>query len=146
MDSQTIHRLLQFNSNFLGTFARDNLPYRIRNNTGLIVNTDPKDKPGEHWVAIFKDKSGYCEYFDPFGLPPLFAEFIQFLNENSSIGIKWSQIQLQCVECITCGYYCVEYIKFRCNNFSLMDLYHSFTINPYINDIIVKNRIQNPII
>ena len=146
MDGNTINKLLRYHPEFQGVFARNTLPYFIPNNSGLIVNTDPNTLKGTHWVAIFKDMDGYCEYFDPFGIPPLYDEYMTFLNNNSSVGYRWSQQQLQCVECITCGYYCVEYLKFRFSGFTLKHLLHSFTLNPYINDTIVKNRISNTII
>ena len=143
MDSITIQKLLEFETNFVGVFARDTIPQSIPLNSGMIANTDPITRKGEHWIAFYKDQDGHCEYFDPYGLPPLHDEFEEFLSRNSTIGISWNRQQLQCIECITCGYYCVEYIKYRCNGYYLKDLLHSFTNNPYINDIIVQNRITN---
>jgi hypothetical protein len=37
---------------------------------GLIVNTDPHNKPGSHWVAIYGDGDGHTEFFDSYGKPP----------------------------------------------------------------------------
>src|SRR5437868_7173964 len=145
MDGREIRKILKHVPNFKDVYARDTLPKWIGTNVGLIVNTDPIGKRGQHWVAIYRDKDGYCEYFDHYGIPPLYNEFMDFLTTNSTIGVRWSHQQLQCVDCVTCGFYCVEYIKFRCNGFTLSDLLHSFTLDPYINDVIVKNRIKNPI-
>ena len=142
MDEPTIHNLLKRVRNFVGTFPRDLMPNKIDYNYGLIVNTDPHYKQGQHWVAIYKDDYGNCEYFDPYGMPPYINEFIEFLSNNCENIINWSGRQLQCIDCITCGYYCVEYMKYRCNGYSLCDVYNSFTNNPYINDIIVRERIN----
>jgi len=32
------------------------------------VNTDPHDKPGMHWIALWADKDK-CEILDSYGLP-----------------------------------------------------------------------------
>ena len=146
MIGSTINILLRHVPNYIGVYARNTLPFYMGNNCGLIVNTDLSTENGTHWVAIFRDHDGFCEYFDPYGIPPQFDEFTEFLSNNSTIGIRVSQQQLQCVECVTCGYYCVEYIKFRCNGFSLNDLLHSFTLDPYVNDILIKKRINNPVL
>ena len=146
MDSRTIKFNLRKVENFIDVFALNTLPISIPIESGLICNTDPNWKPGTHWIAIYRDKDGYAEFFDPYGIPPLHNEFIDFMNNNSTLGIRWSDRQLQCVDCVTCGYYCIEYIKFRCKNLSLNDLISSFSTDTYLNDIFVRNRIINPIL
>ena len=146
MDGLTINTLLRHVPNYIGVYARDTLPIYMGSNCGLIVNTDLSTQNGTHWVAMFRDNNGFCEYFDPYGIPPLLDEFTEFLSNNSTIGIRVSQQQLQCVQCVTCGYYCVEYIKFRCNGFTLNNLLHSFTLDPYVNEILIRNRINNPVL
>lgn len=142
MDEITINKLLKDVPNFIGTYPLDLLPTFMPLNTGLIANTHPSTKSGEHWVAIFKDKQGYCEYFDSYGLPPMHTEFLEFLSSNLTLGYNWNKKLLQCIECITCGYYCVEYIKCRSKGLNLFEILASFTTNPYINDIIIKNKIK----
>ena len=146
MDGLSITKYLQYVPNFYGVFSRNTLPDHISINHGLICNTDPSDKPGEHWVAFFRDDTGICEFFDPYGLPPLYDEFMTFLNGNSTVGTEWSHQQLQCVECVTCGLYCIEYIKYRCNGFSLNTFLNSFSSDTYVNDVIIEHRINNPIL
>ena len=51
---------------FDGVFSADSLPEKPRL---LVVNTDPANQPGRHWVCM-SVKDGYGEYFDSFGLPP----------------------------------------------------------------------------
>jgi hypothetical protein len=41
-------------TSFQGVFSRDTLPSKPRL---LICNTDPSDKPGQHWIAIYVDKT-----------------------------------------------------------------------------------------
>lgn len=144
MDSLTIDKLLHSTSKYLGTFAKN----EIYNQTlpklhGIIVNTQNRSEPGEHWVAFYKDVTGYCEYFDPYGLPPLHNEFVDFLNLNSECCFGWNNKQLQCITCITCGYYCVLYISYRCNGYTINDFLSNFTTDTYVNDDIIKNEINN---
>ena len=46
---------------WINVFARDQLPPLDRTHYrpfALVVNTDPADKPGEHWLAFFASKAG----------------------------------------------------------------------------------------
>ena len=52
---------------FQGVFSADTLPEKPRL---LVGNTDPSDKPGNHWIAVFVDSTGRGEYFDSFGRKP----------------------------------------------------------------------------
>ena len=52
------------------------LSYHIRrgkNKIGIVFNTDPHDKDGEHWISVFIDassKSPFVFFFDSAGDPP----------------------------------------------------------------------------
>lgn len=38
---------------------------------GIVFNTDPSDKGGEHWIAMFVNLSSrHIHFFDSYGLPP----------------------------------------------------------------------------
>lgn len=60
-----------FKRKFAGVFAADQVP-RSTNFTYAIVNLDPQDKPGSHWIAMAKlpggRETGYLVY-DSFGRP-----------------------------------------------------------------------------
>ena len=45
----------------LGVFARDELPDLTRESRPwcLILNTDPKDQPGTHWLALYAPRAGF---------------------------------------------------------------------------------------
>ena len=68
---------------FRGVYARNKLPIRAPTTSLYVCNTDPNHKPGEHWVTIYIDSDRRGEYFDSFGMPPLFNEFLTFLNYNT---------------------------------------------------------------
>ena len=144
METQEINRLLIVEKNYIGMFSRDLLPSNLplRRKAGLIVNTDTHDLPGEHWIAIYLDGNGRGEYFDSYGLPPLHKEFIDFMRKNCPLGWCWNSVTLQCLTCITCGQYCLIYIKLTLNNYSLCDYISLFTFNRNKNDLIIKNLVK----
>jgi hypothetical protein len=57
---------------FKGVYARNRLPRRLNVPSALIAigNTDPDDRPGTHWVALYIDANSRGEYYDPTGRPP----------------------------------------------------------------------------
>ena len=54
---------------WLGVFVRDELPdfFNEIRPWCLILNTDPKDQPGIHWLAFYASIAGGIELFDLFG-------------------------------------------------------------------------------
>ena len=142
MDTVTINKLLWKVKCFIGTFARDTFPQKICPNKGLIVNTDLSSLPGEHWIAIIINHDGTGEYFDSYGLPPLHSEFIKFMFNNCPNGWIYNDIALQCLACITCGHYCVAYIKLRCHGYTLDEFVSLFTRDVTTNDVLIRNYIS----
>ncbi|KAG8239567.1 hypothetical protein J437_LFUL019300 [Ladona fulva] len=67
-----------------GVYAADTLPIHIQRPCVIIANTDPKNKPGMHWVAFFIDENDMCEYFDSFGEPPTINHHRSFIKRNSN--------------------------------------------------------------
>lgn len=53
---------------YLGCFAIDQLPKRLKAGESLIVNQDIADGGGTHWMAV-ANKHGLTAIFDPFGGP-----------------------------------------------------------------------------
>ena len=55
---------------FYGTVACDRLPKSPvkTQRQGYIVNTDPHDQPGQHWLAVWTD-GNVCEILDSYALP-----------------------------------------------------------------------------
>ena len=141
MDSLEIDNLMKEYRQYVGTYSRDTLPNSITLPVGLIANTDTSDKPGTHWIAIYIDEKGVGEYFDSYGLPPLHKEFVDFIFRNSSDGSFYNRIQLQCLSCITCGHYCVAYLKMRFHGLNYCHFISLFTSNRLQNDIIIKKFI-----
>ena len=70
---------------FTDVLPSDRLPGRIQTRPrGFIVNTDPADKPGTHWLVIFITTDGKGEFWDPFAQRPGFysPNFTQFFEQT----------------------------------------------------------------
>ena len=63
-------------------YSKNTLPYTVHGGVDKLVvcNTAPAWHPGEHWIAIYIDKSGVGEYFDSMGHHPLLYGFDHFLD------------------------------------------------------------------
>ena len=142
MDTRTINKSLRDTNNFIGIYPRDNLPKRVTPPISLVANTDTSDKPGEHWIAIYIDEDGVGEYFDSYGFPPMHRQFIEFLSINCPNGYFSNFKPLQCLTCVTCGHYCIAYIKMRTNGISYNEFINLFTNNQLTNDKLIKKYVS----
>ena len=133
MNSEQIARILRpLSPIFRGVYSCNDLPVDGR---GLMVcNTDPRGKPGSHWIAIYIE-DGLGEYFDSFGRRPT-EEFERYLNQHCK---QWTfnDKQLQSIASRFCGYYCVYYCVLRCRGFSLRRIVASLSNDTGFNDVIV---------
>jgi hypothetical protein len=120
---------------FVGVFARNDLPIIGSLPTGLVANTDVISKPGQHWVAIYIDETGYGYYFDSFGLRPRHKEFIDYLDNNCKSGWTYNKTTFQSVTASTCGRYCILFLYHRFNNYSSEDFVRLFSKNTLLNDV-----------
>jgi hypothetical protein len=127
-------------TSFQGVFSRDTLPSKPRL---LICNTDPSDKPGQHWIAIYVDKNLRGEFFDSFGRHPD-AHFERYMNEHCC-SWTYNKRQLQSLISSFCGYYCCFYCMFRCRGMNINGIINYFTRDTGFNDCIVHSFVCNKI-
>lgn len=77
----------------------------------LIVNTDPSDKPGIHWQAIWIPEASdvkqtrSCFFFDSYGRPPS-NDHIKTFIKSSTQTTTWHNQQLQGFDSVCCGEWC----------------------------------------
>lgn len=137
MDTRKINGLLRRRCGkiFLGVFACDRMPEKLPSIRPLLLvcNTDPHDRPGEHWIVLYIDARG--EYFDSFGERPQLI-FERYLDKHCN-SWTFSERALQSVLSSFCGHYCVFYCLFRCLNYNLSDITNVFTNDTALNDYIV---------
>ena len=103
---------------FRGVYAADQLP-RQTEDGGYIVNTDPHDRPGRHWLGLWVDQTT-CQVFDSYGLPLR-------VYEDPDLQLWWSQFAtvvrsdktLQALDSMACGHYTLQYLKAKANGVDL---------------------------
>ena len=63
----------QNSTRWLGVYAREELPdlQHAERPFAIVFNTHPKDKPGQHWLAIYAFSSSPTEFFDSLACLPL---------------------------------------------------------------------------
>jgi hypothetical protein len=88
------------------------------------MNTDPSNKPGTHWVAVYCD-----EYFDSYGRP-------------SKRNKKYNPVRIQGTLSSACGQYCVYYLCHRIRGRSMNDIVKDFSYDYALNDMCVTEYIN----
>tara|TARA_A100001015_G_scaffold320528_1_gene447237 strand:+ start:290 stop:1207 length:918 start_codon:yes stop_codon:yes gene_type:complete len=90
---------------------------RNKNKIGIIFNTDPHNKSGEHWIAQFIDiKKKIIVFFDSNGdKPPKEIEKLteKIINQGNQLGISFTSIINEIEHQKTdseCGMYCLYFI------------------------------------
>jgi len=108
MNSDEIDRFLRARvRDFDGVFSIDTLPDDPRL---LVCNTDPSNKPGRHWIAIYI-RDGRGEFLDSFGRRPN-IDFERYMNRHC-VSWTFNDRQLQFIISNFCGYYCVYFCARR---------------------------------
>lgn len=116
------------NMSTVGVFPCNKLPNKIKKPAFIIANTDPANKPGEHWVAFHFPIKGHAEFFDSFGQPPSKRYFTKFLERNASKYVINTQ-RFQGNFSSTCGNYCCLFLFYRSIGKSLKQFSNKFS--PY---------------
>lgn len=111
MNSREIRNEMKDFSEFKGVYPCDTIP-QIREG-GLIINTDPHNLRGEHWVAFLRNPDGSGEYFDSFGLPPIIPEICIYISSNTTRGCIYNSTPVQNVTSSNCGLFCIRFLKCR---------------------------------
>lgn len=121
---------------FLGVFTADRLPalpeIQPRRPCGLIVNSDPANRPGTHWLAIYYGADGQDEFFDSYGESP--STYNRSWPEHMNPGYRYSTKKLQGDDTSVCGHYCVFYLKQKVAGRSLTSIVDYFPGPKRVND------------
>ena len=134
--STNINSLLRDVVEFLGCFALDCLPpFPTEFPKTMIINTDYKSGPGEHWVAVILLKYE-CIYFDSFGLGVVESEILDYLKCYYKSCIR-SNTCIQDVTSTKCGAFCVAF---------LLSVKNKMNYNKFIGHFNALLLIQNDII
>ena len=110
--------------------------------SSFVINLDSSYKPGSHWVAVYFDRNGIGEYFEPFApYPPQEAD--HFLCSHA----KWWQynhMQVQELYTTTCGQFVLFYVYQKSSGLTLEVIVHEYfsSHNKLKNDLLVKDFVK----
>ena len=106
----------------------------------FVVNTDPSYLPGQHWLVLFFDEKGHCDFFDSFGNHHGYFGFVEYLNTVAR-GWSYNKQKLQHNLNNTCGNYCIFFILLRCRNFKMKEIVNNFFSKSdlILNDLLISN-------
>ena len=123
---------------FYGTVPCDRLPKTLPQEgpTAYIVNTDPHDEPGRHWIAIWTE-GNVSEIMDSYGLSlevygttdPL----LEWLSRHFEYQLHNGQ-SLQSLFSQSCGDYALMYLIDRAEGRSMQQFLNRFKKNDYVNN------------
>ena len=128
---------------FEGCFPCDLLPSLKKCPTALIVNLDPHEKQGSHWITLYVEKDQIF-YFDSLALPVSSCIVKSFLK-NFKI-VKRNVRLYQSPLSKTCAHHCISLIYYLSQGYSI---FKYITLLDSINNTdlfvtkIVNNMINN---
>lgn len=117
---------------FDGVFAIDELR-KIKEKPELIIcNTDPSNKPGQHWVLFFF-YDDTVDFFDSLGKDMEYYgdEFVNFAKRFSS-KFQVSAVRTQPKNTSICGQYCLYFAYKRCMGDNMETIIKSMVSPEYI--------------
>jgi hypothetical protein len=124
---------------FLDAYARNELPVRPPYPSCFIINTDPRSKPGEHWLAVYYNRNGYVDFFDSYGHSPAFFNLENYLNKTST-GWSFNKRRIQ-GDSELCGLYAILFLIFRARDKSDF-FFKQFSNNYEKNDKILYDQLK----
>jgi hypothetical protein len=125
---------------FLEAYARDELPSQPPFPSCFIINTDPRSKPGAHWLAVYYNERGYCDFFDSYGQPPDYFNLEKYINKTSR-GWSFNRKRIQ-GDSDLCGVYAILFLIFRARD-QLPIFYKQFSNNYSKNDKVIMDYLTN---
>ena len=138
MDSITIEKILwkgKGKTLFKGWFPCDKLFPPNQFPSAIIVNEDPTNKPGSHWVCLyFKDK-GEVYYFDSFGREPI-IQIKKFINNFDKV--SYNSRCFQTILSETCAHYCIFFIHSIANGSTINEIIKRLSNHPNSDHYVYK--------
>jgi len=137
MNSDEIDRFLRVRlRDFDGVFSIDRLPDHPHL---LVCNTDPSDKPGRHWIAIYVDDEGRGDFFDSFGRRP--SDYLERYMNRNCLSWNFNDRQLQSIVSKFCGHYCIYFCILRSRGVDMRKIVRSFSSDTGLNDVLVHTYV-----
>jgi hypothetical protein len=110
---QDVVRSFDLRGDFKGVFALNQLPlvYARHVPYGMIINTEPSDRNGSHWVAMCRRSTTEpVYYFDSYGLPPSMYPNIFRVMLFYADQYRFNRRRIQSFNSAVCGQHCIYFL------------------------------------
>lgn len=131
---------LLMKSDIVGVFPSDRIT-RLQANQGLIVNTDPHNREGHHWIAVYNVNNERIEIFDSLNNKML-QKHINFKHLADHVPIIINNRDIQCTDSYLCGYYCICFLFFKVRHMFFEVFLSLFSNTCKVNDAIVLEFVK----
>ena len=129
-----------FSQQFLGVFAANEIPAKIRPGKMLIANCCRRGLPGRHWILIYQKNLKICLFLDSYGLHPKFYGFTKHLPKM--VRLRYNTVQFQSLGSNSCALYCLFFGYNLVRNRTFEEIVHNFTADFPNNDRLVEQAIK----
>ena len=141
MNTFEISQLMHLTPEFYGVHPCCEIEVFRRKRVGsLIVNTDPHNKPGQHWVVVYIEEKTMT-FFDSFGREiNEFAEpFATIMNDfTRGYQVISNRKQYQNLKSDTCGLWSIYFILSKVLN---VNNFHVFTEDTLRNETVMIKQL-----
>lgn len=129
---------------FAGVFPRDQIPNHHvqaeRYPYCFVANSDTASRPGEHWVAFYYPTPNDCEFFDSYGLHPIYDYRFPISTDDD---LLISPNSLQSFNSNVCGHFVIYFLAKRSLNHSFKSIIDTFMKgSPEWNDNLVRQFVR----
>ena len=109
----------------INIFSIEKAVLEKKNKIGVIFNTDPSYRGGQHWICAFIDlENKELNYFDSYGSEGTYPKevndfFTKIIEEGKSVGIDFTvkkNLVRHQYKNSECGVYCLKFIADRLNH------------------------------
>jgi hypothetical protein len=115
---------------YCGTFPCDKLSsFKIPSHAcGVIVNFDPSNKPGSHWIALYFDRNKNVEYFDTYARNiKTNIDIYNFIRSRGNKHVKFlTGDSIQHDDSSVCGHYSILFFLCRSKGISFQHFVNTF--------------------
>lgn len=107
----------------------------------LIANTDPADKPGEHWIGFIIKQPENLEVFDSYGRPlhEYSEELFRFSRHFKTV--KENNRQYQSLFSEACGYFCLFFLHYRAKGEKMSSVLSRLHPHNHLNNDAMVERV-----
>lgn len=129
---------------FLGVFAFDQVPKKIPKKTFFVLNLDPSNLKGSHWIAVTRLVAKEIEVFD--SLAKNIEQIIPAFEHFKQCDLVYNCDPVQSTQSTLCGKFVITFLIERMLNqdFELNELINTiFSSDLTLNDLIVTEFCRN---